>query len=120
METKVLLALIAGGFSILVALISLITTLFVSQHAYKNNQQLEEFKQSLELKNDELKKSINALNIALQTIQHMKNQVQLILSSVASSLDTKTANEIVSLARQGLFMAEKNKLIIIEVQINGK
>jgi hypothetical protein len=110
----ILVAIIASITALFVAVISLIATIINSRQSARSTKELEYLKHkysqadSVELFSEEqLKTSLGSLKIALQSIQQMKDEMQLILSAVETSLDTKTAIKRVKKARENLFNSYK-------------
>jgi hypothetical protein len=117
METKIIIALIAGGFSLLVAIISLITSIITGRHSGKIARDIELMKQSFAqqvstkaITDAALQESLEALKIALQKIQQLKDEIQIILSAIGSSLDAKAAMNAISNARKDLFEVYEEKI----------
>lgn len=110
MDEKIFLALIAGGVSLLVAIISLIATVINSRVSGKTARDMEEFRQSFaketkkhEISDAEFLEVLNVLMLALQAIQKMKDEILLIINSYADSLNAGEALLRLSAARDGLF-----------------
>lgn len=110
MDEKIFLALIAGGVSLLVAIISLIATVINSRASGKIAKDMEEFRQSFaketkkhEISDAEFLEVLNVLMLALQAIQKMKDEILLIRNSYADSLNASEALLRFSAARDGLF-----------------
>ena len=110
------LAIIASVTSFVVAVISLLTALLSSRQSSRSEQMLEKFRDDLEherateaMSDQHLNDNLKALQANIETIQRIKDEIQLVLSAVESSLDTKSAIEYVRAAREALFDCyEKN------------
>ena len=112
METKVLLAIIAGVFSLLVALISLASSIISNRSTIRTTKALEQLKHSLayqtratEIADNELLSTLDVLMAAMQAIQKTKDETLLILNAFSDSLFVKDALSLIQDARKGLFAA---------------
>src|SRR5689334_19315226 len=110
MTTEVLIAIIASAASLLVAFVSLISSIITSRQSSRSTEIVEslrfrlEKRKSTEVMGDEyLKQNIKSLDVLIQAIQQMKDIVQLILNATDSSLDSKSAQKSISEAREQLF-----------------
>jgi len=110
METKILITLITAGSALIVALISLFTSLITNRQSLKSSYNLEVMKQSFEkssftrsIIDNEMKCSLESLKLALQAIQQVKDEIQLIISAVGSSLSSDIAQKRIKSARENLF-----------------
>lgn len=110
MDTKVTIALIAAAGSLLVALVSLLTAFVTNRIVSRTAESLERLKYSLdrsnrtlELVDSELKSSLEALRLAMQAIQRLKDEIQLTINAYGTSLDSMEASERIEAARQQLF-----------------
>ncbi len=106
----ILVAIIASITSLCVAVISLIATIINSRQSGRSARELERLKHNYSqadavglFGDEQLKASLGSLKIALQSIQRMKDELQLILSAVETSLDTETAMKRIQAAREKLF-----------------
>lgn len=104
------IAILASITSLIVAVISLIATITTVKQSSRSAKDLEKLRHdysqadaSLLFRDERLKDSLGSLNIALQSIQRMKDEIQLILSAFENSLDTNTALKRVIAARENLF-----------------
>lgn len=110
MESKITVAVIAAVISLLVAIISLIGTLISSKTTARTARGLEFLKHELlrssktiEFADSELNSSLSALKEALRAIQKIKNEIQLIINAINSSLDSDEALTKITTAREHLF-----------------
>lgn len=98
METKVTIALIAAAASLLVALISAVTALITNRASSRTAQSVEYLRQSFanenrkaEISNTEMIASLESLRLAMQALQRIKDEIQLITQARGSSLDAAEA-----------------------------
>jgi len=112
MDTKLLIALIAAGSALLVALVSLATAVITSFTNARTSRALEAMKQSFEgtgparaILDGETRDALEALKSGLHCVQRLKDEIQLMLSAVGSSLLVTTARQRMSTARGALFDA---------------
>lgn len=114
MPGEMMLAVIAALTSLLVALISLIASVLSSRQSTKAARQLEEMRHSFEMEREREKEReanrLQRLQVQLESskassraIQNMKNEVQLVLSAVATSLDSASALAGIASSRKALF-----------------
>lgn len=104
------IAFIAAGAAIVTALIGILTAVVAAKVAFRSNRALEQLKYNLnkisslrELENTQFEKSIDALDGALSSIQHLKSQLQLVLMATSQSMSSKEVRDRVELARESLF-----------------
>lgn len=117
MSTELVLALIASGTSLVVAIISLLASVLNSRQTTRSSQKLESLKNAFSRQNSReelgdlhLNESLKSLQVAIQSIQRFKDELQVILSAVDSSLDSETAISHISFARQEVFAAYEDNL----------
>jgi hypothetical protein len=110
------IALISSVASLLVAMVSLLTAILTNRNSSRTAESLERLKHSLarssrtlEVSDSEVVASLEALKIAMQAIQRMKDEIQLILNAYGNSLNTKEALERIEAARQNLFKIHEEK-----------
>ena len=110
MGSGVLVALIAGGVSLLVALISLFATVLSSRSSSKTARSLEELRQShllLEKQRSifdrELVLTLKGLMEAIQAIQRVRDEMLLVLDARKDSLSVDEAMSRLRVARESLF-----------------
>lgn len=106
MEADVQVALIAAGASMVVAIVSLVATLISSLSTNKTARALEKMKLDYareargdEIDDDEFVKCLDALLDALESIQHMKDDMVTIKEAVGDSLSAEEAMTIIAAAR---------------------
>jgi uncharacterized protein YjcR len=121
MSAELTVALIASGASVAVAVVSLITSLINNRHSARSQKVLENLKfeftqiQGKETAKDtHLIEVIKALQLAIQSIQVVKDELQLILSAVDSSLDTQSAITQVKAARERLFKSFEEQSALLD------
>src|ERR1044071_2033365 len=94
MSTELIIAIVASGTSLLVAITTLIISIISNRHSARSMKELEiikhEFSHTRENKaiaNAHVDESLTALQNAIQSIQLVKDEIQLILSTVAPDPD---------------------------------
>ncbi|MEP0873007.1 hypothetical protein NDA01_24775 [Trichocoleus desertorum AS-A10] len=127
MKTELVVALIASGASVCVALMSLATAVISQKYAARASRAIEalkfEFTTTLAKQSvidSQLNESLVSLKLAIQEIQQAKNEIQLILSSIRSSLDSKTALHRITCLREESFKCyEENLASLNEFESNA-
>ena len=109
-DINITIAIITAVTALFVAIISLIAAIINGRQAAQSTKELESIKYRFSradtaetFSDGHLNASLDSLRIALQSIQLMKDEVQLILSAVETSLDTETALNRIRIAREQLF-----------------
>lgn len=117
MSTEMIVALLASGTSLVVAIVGLVAAVITNRQAARSEMSIESLKFEIShkkakeaMRNAEIEQALEALHLAIQSIQHLKDEVQLILSAVDSSLDTATAIDRVDKARQALFICHEQQM----------
>lgn len=117
MSKELIIALAASVTSLIVAVISLISTVINNRHATNSTKELEILKKELarqtirdNLQDSQLSNSIQSLKDAIQAIQMLKDELQLILQATESSLDTPSAVDYIRSARNNLFKCFESNL----------
>jgi hypothetical protein len=117
MSTELALALVASVTSLLVALTGLVTSIIARRQAERSEEKMETLRFEFARKEAvwalgeaQSAESLESLQSAIQAIQRVKDEVQLILAAVETSLDTETAIERLSLARADLFACYEKEL----------
>jgi hypothetical protein len=117
MSTELALALIASATSLLVALTGLVTSIITKRQTERSVEKMENLRFGFGRKeavwalgNAQLTESLESLQSAIRAIQRVKDEVQLILAAIETSLDTETAIERVSSARADLFACYEKEL----------
>ena len=110
MDAKILATIVTGGFALVVAVFSLLTSIITNRSSGKVTRKVEAMKQEFAraeskglLMDKEISSSLDSLKKSLHAIQNFKDELQLILSSVSGSLDIETAFQLVDSARAKLF-----------------
>jgi hypothetical protein len=121
MDTEMLVALIASGTSLLVAIVGLVTSIITNRQSARSEKAIESLKFEFSraasretLGDSHLGEALKALQLAIQTIQHFKDEIQLILSAVDSSLDTQSALERLCAARERLFACHEEQMASLD------
>ena len=117
MDTEVMIAVITASVSLIVALVSLISTIISNRQNRKTAAGIESLKyeftnrrETKELSDKYLNKSIESLGCLIQAIQRVKDILQLIVSAPDDSLDSETAMGLISEARESLFTCYEDHL----------
>jgi hypothetical protein len=104
------LAIIASVTSLVVAITSLFTALLSSRQSARSAQMLEKLRNDIahkrltdDMRDARLNDNLKALRANIEAIQQVKDEIQLVLSAVESSLDTQSAIGYVRTAREALF-----------------
>jgi hypothetical protein len=110
MSTELALAIIASVTSLLVALTGFINSIIARRQAERSEEKMETLRFEFARKETawalgdaQLVASLESLQSAIQAIQRVKDEIQLILAAIESSLDSETAIERLSSARADLF-----------------
>jgi hypothetical protein len=115
METSVVVALVSGAISLVVAGGSLVASWITSRTSAKNSRGLEGLKYSFaestkaqEIADREFLAALDATKESMQAIQQMKEETQLLLSAIDTSLGSDEAVARMSDAREALMVGYKN------------
>jgi PleD family two-component response regulator len=121
MSNELKLALIASGTSVLVAIISLVVSIISSRQSARSSKELEKLKydysraSSLEALNDsQLGESLNALQLAIKSIQRVKDEIQVVLSVIDIATETKPLMEGIRSAREQMFACYEEQMATLD------
>ena len=117
MEVKILVALVAAGCSIIIALIGLITSFITNRSTNKTLLSIERYKnekllqsKNREFQNEQLSKYFQSLKDALISLQTMKDNSLIIINSVKGSLTQEEAIKLASEGVNSIFTAYKGNI----------
>ncbi|HSS52687.1 MAG TPA: hypothetical protein VLX28_27415 [Thermoanaerobaculia bacterium] len=106
MDDKVVLALVAGGVSLVVSLIGVAASFFNSRQSARASQRIEELKNQFARSSENRKLTeaqwlagVDAIKEAMRAIQVVRDEIQLILVGYPESLDPEEARERLERAR---------------------
>jgi hypothetical protein len=127
MTHEVMLAIITSVASLLVALTSLISSIIANRQSARSTEiiellkfRLDDKKSTRAMSDEYLRQGIESLGTLIQVIQRMKDIVQLTLNAVGTSLDSESALENISKARQQLFKSFEEQLPYLrESEVRG-
>ena len=105
---KILTALISALTALIISIISLIKSFLIANETGANARRLEIIKHSLDINDEELRKTLQALRNAIQVIQKIKEEIYLIIMSVDGSLDPPSTLERISQIREELVQKFQN------------
>lgn len=98
MSNETIVALVAAGGALIVAMISLVNSIITNRQTRQTSKIIEEYKFTLDQKkadrtlfDSEFKKNLEALEFAIQGIQILKDDIKIILAAVEDNLDTDLA-----------------------------
>ncbi len=118
MEIK--LAIIAAAGSLLVAFVSLATSLLSNKQSKKTQESIERLRFDLskeesreKIIEDDKVTTLAALGSAIQHMAEVKDVLQLILTAPRRSLDSKSALEKMAAARAGLFSCYEGQCSVL-------
>lgn len=121
MSNELKLALIASGTSVLVAIISLVVSIVSNRQSARSSKEIEKLKydysraSSLEALNDsQLGESLNALQLAIKSIQRVKDEIQVVLSAIDTAIDTKPLMEGIRSAREQMFACYEEQMATLD------
>ncbi|MFA6029149.1 MAG: hypothetical protein WC969_04760 [Elusimicrobiota bacterium] len=123
MDSKVLIAIVTSGVSIIVAGISLVASIINTKQMGRSNLEVEKLRH--ELSKQERREaaadahadaSLTSLQSAIRAIQIFKDEMQVILAAVEKSLDSETAISHVLQAREKVFSLYEEVLPNLEKQ----
>lgn len=117
MSNELTIAIIASGASLIVAIVSLISSIISNRQSAHTAQTIETLKNDFvrqqtrqEIADKNLDENLKSLHVMIQSVQRIKDEVQLILSAMDSSLDSESAIARVSSAREELFANYESSL----------
>jgi len=115
------IALIASVTSLLVALISLVIAMVSNRHSARSGKEIEKLKFDLSratardaISDAQQAESLKALQLAIQSIQRVKDEIQVILSAAESSLESKSAIEGIRSAREQMFACYEEQMATLD------
>jgi CheY-like chemotaxis protein len=121
MSTELQVALIASGASLLAAVISLVMSFVSNRHSARSTQEIEKLKYEFSratardsIFDEQQAESLKALQLAIKSIQRVKDEIQVILSAEETGLDSKTVLNGVRLARQQMFECYEEQLATLD------
>jgi len=121
MEDKIFIALVASGCSIIIAIISLITSVLINRSTNRTLLSIESIKMQEQLLSE--KRAIRQKNImdyfgslkeALISLQTMKDNVLVILDSIEGSLTRQSAINLIENGIEIIFGTYKNNIDVFE------
>jgi CheY-like chemotaxis protein len=120
-STELIIALIAASTSVLVAIISLIVSVISNRQSARSSQEIEKLKydfsraSALETLNDsQLSESLKALQLAIKSIQRVKDEIQVVLSAIEMPAEPKPLMEGVKLAREQMFACYEEQMATLD------
>jgi len=115
------LALIASGTSVLVAIISLVVSIVSSRQSARSGKEIEKLKydfsraSALEALNDsQLSESLKALQLAIKSIQRVKDEIQVVFSDIETATEPKSLMEGIRLAREQMFACYEEQMATLD------
>lgn len=120
-SAELIIALIASGTSVLVAIISLIVSVVSNRHSTRSAQEIEKLKydfsraSTLEALNDsQLSESLKALHLAIKSIQRVKDEIQVVLSAIEMPTEQKPLMEEVRSSREQMFACYEEQMATLD------
>lgn len=120
MSNELTLALVASGTSLVVAIVGLIASLITIRHSTRASRAIELLKHELARKqasdalaDGEFTQSTKALQVAIQSIQQVKDEIALALSEIAVRRDKDATLKRMGAARQGLFECHEQQMAFL-------
>lgn len=121
MSIELKLALIASGTSVLVAIISLVVSILSNRQSARSAKEIEKVKydfsraSALEALNDsQLSESLKALQLAIKSIQRVKDEIQVVLSAIETPTEMNPLREGVRTAREQMFACYEEQMATLE------
>ncbi len=121
MDMKITVALIGAATALAVAFFGLLKIFVVAKNTHKFSRDLEILKHTLDqqasntrLEQEQLNKSLEAIFKAINAIQRMKDETELIVESVPGSLDSEAAVQAISKAREHLWEEFESQVGILD------
>lgn len=112
MSAEIIVAFIALGSTLVVALLSLITSMISNRQSSRSLQIIEHLKDDLERQrvrqektDNYLESSLKSLQVMIQVIQRLKDEMQIIQVAIFTSLDTETALSRVKEIREEIIIS---------------
>ena len=123
MSNELVLALVASGTSLVVAIVGLIASLITIRQTTRADRDIETLKHDFSralasdaLADGEFSQSTKALQLAIQAIQLVKDEIAITLSKIAERLDRDATLKRVGTARQGLFECHEQSMAFLSVE----
>lgn len=123
MSTELVLALVASGTSLVVAVVGLIASFITIRQTTRADRDIEALKHVLSRKlasdalaDGEFSQSTKALQLAIQAVQLVKDEIAIALSEIAVRLDKDATLKRVGAARQGLFECHEQSMAFLSAQ----
>jgi hypothetical protein len=124
MTTDLSLALIAAITSLIIAFISLLTAIITNRQSARSSQMVETMKHSFSrqsttesINDKEFTGAQESLKAALQAIQHLKDELQLVIMATGEGLSKDVAIKRISSSRQEIFeVYEKHYMTLNEAE----
>jgi len=120
-STELIIALIAAGTSVLVAIISLIVSVISNRQSARSSKEIEKLKydfsraSALETLNDsQLSESLKALQLAIKSIQRVKDEMQVVLSASEMPTELKSLMEGIRSAREQMFACYEEQMATLD------
>ena len=121
MSIEATLALIASITSLAVAAIGLVSSIITRRQTARADEKIETLRFEFSRKeaawalgDEQLTQSLESLRLAIQAIQRVKDELQLILAARETSLDSDTALERLNVARTELFACYETELACLD------
>ncbi len=116
-SNELILALVASGTSVLVAIISLVVSIVSNRQSARSGEEIEKLKYNLSrasaleaLNDSQLGESLKALQLAIKSIQRVKDEIQVVLSAVEIPTERQPLMERVRLAREQMFACYEEQM----------
>lgn len=126
MNIELYVAYIAACTSVLVAVVGLITSIITKRQATRSEKLIETLRHELSQKettvaltDKHLSEALTSLQLAITAIQSVKDEIQLILASIETSLDSDTAIKRITSARERLFACFESELANLNKKEDG-
>lgn len=120
MDIEVIIAIIASITALVVAVVGLVTAIINNKHSARTAKSIEELRFEFSqtqardtLSNTHLDEVLGALVSAIQAIQLVKDEIQMILSAPEDSLDASSAIHRIERAREKIFACYEEKGAIL-------
>lgn len=117
MSNELKIALIASGTSILVAFISLLISIMSNRQSARSGKELETLKYDFSrasalnaLNDSQLSESLKALQLAIKSIQKVKDEIQVVLSAVGIPIERQSLMEGIRSTREQMFACYEEQM----------
>lgn len=121
MSNELILALIASGTAVLVAVISFVVSIVSNRQSARSGKEIEKLKHdfsrasALEALNDsQLGESLKALQLAIKSIQRVKDEIQVVLSVVETPTKRQPLMEGIRSAREQMFACYEEQMATLD------